>query len=254
MPYNLRTPDVWKRALAARTTSSGQGRGGWLVAPGTTQATAKLGRVRLDSLDHVAARRGFESQLTQARTRDRGASWSGGRMPKRVTIDGQGDSSARSRSRRYARSARGWIVKSGTLPGVVLKLAPSGGRSTVELAFELATVARRLESGSRGRRLRPRRGRPRRRSGSWRPRRDTRRAPARGAPAARAPARAPGSGCRRRAAAGKAPPKRGLTSVTGSEPSGSRKHWMHAGPTMPIVSATLAAVLDQLARRGSTCP
>ena len=28
--------------------------------------------------------------------------------------------------------------------------------------------------------------------------------------------------------------------MTGSDPSGSRKHWTFAGPTMPIVSATLA--------------
>ena len=45
---------------------------------------------------------------------------------------------------------------------------------------------------------------------------------------------------------GNAPPKRGLTSVIGSEPSGSRKHWTFAGPTIPIVSATCGAVLDQL--------
>ena len=36
-----------------------------------------------------------------------------------------------------------------------------------------------------------------------------------------------------------APPKRGLTSVTGSDPSGSRKHWMFAGPRIPIASATM---------------
>ncbi len=58
----------------------------------------------------------------------------GRRVPKRVTIDGK--VIARSKSVAALRPLRrGWIVKSGTLPGVVLKLAPRGGRSTVELAF-----------------------------------------------------------------------------------------------------------------------
>ena len=39
----------------------------------------------------------------------------------------------------------------------------------------------------------------------------------------------------------KAAAEAGLTSVTGSEPSGSRKHWTLAGPTIPAVSATRAA-------------
>ena len=93
---------------------------------------------------------------------------------------------------------------------------------------------------ARGRRRRPRRGTGRRRSASSRRRRGTRRAAAPGARRGRARARAPGSGCPAASGSGNAPPKRGLTSVTGSEPSGSRKHWTFAGPTMPIVSATRA--------------
>ena len=60
-------------------------------------------------------------------------------------------------------------------------------------------------------------------------------------------ARAQGSGCPRRAAAEKPPPKRGLTSVTGSDPSGSRKHWtLRRADDARAVSATRRAVLDQL--------
>ena len=76
-----------------------------------------------------------------------------------------------------------------------------------------------------------------RRSASSGPRRGSRRA---SAPVVRprpAPAPAQGSATLTRAAAEK-PPNRGFTSVTGSEPSGSRKHWTLAGPTIPTVSAT----------------
>ena len=56
----------------------------------------------------------------------------GGRTPKQVTIDGKVfKPSATPAALRAAR--QGWLRKRGALGGVVLKLAPSGGRSVVKI-------------------------------------------------------------------------------------------------------------------------
>ena len=130
VPYNLRSPDVWKSPWRLNDLFRA-GRGGWLLAPGATQATgssAEYGSIRSTTFPHR-----IRIQLAQARSETE-VLVVGRRVPKRVTIDGK--VVARSKSVAALRPVRrGWIVKSGTLPGIVLKLAPSGGRSTVELAF-----------------------------------------------------------------------------------------------------------------------
>jgi hypothetical protein len=60
----------------------------------------------------------------------------GTRVPARVTIDGT--VIPRSASARALRSmSQGWLVaRGGSVSGVVLKLAPRGGRATVELSYD----------------------------------------------------------------------------------------------------------------------
>ena len=81
--------------------------------------------------------------------------------------------------------------------------------------------------------VRGRRGSGARRSASSSRPRGNRRAAAPAARRSRVRSRAPDSGCPPPSGGEMPPPKRGFTSVTWSDPSASRKHWMFAGPTTP---------------------
>jgi alpha-D-xyloside xylohydrolase len=130
IPYNLRSPDVWRSPWGLNDLFR-SGRAGWLLAPGTTGAagsSAEYGTIRATWADdrlRIAVRRaGKETQVLVA----------GGRAPREVRIDGR--MVPRSRGVAALRASRaGWLLKRGAPAGVVLKLAPRGGRSTVELAY-----------------------------------------------------------------------------------------------------------------------
>ena len=131
IPYNLRTPDVWRSPWPLDDLFR-KNRGGWLVAPdGEGQAagdSADYGSIRTTlasgSLRVVVTRAPRETEVDVL----------GGRTPKTVTIDGK--VFKRSASPAALRPARqGWLRKRGALGGVVLKLAPTDGRSVVVLTF-----------------------------------------------------------------------------------------------------------------------
>jgi alpha-D-xyloside xylohydrolase len=129
IPYNLRTPDIWRSPWGASDLFR-DGRGGWLLAPGAKAAgdSAEYGSIR-----SVTTGRRISLLLTRARLEtevlvlDR-------RVPARVLIDGR--PVKRSSSLASLRAARqGWLPNAGATHGVVLKLAPRSGRSIVELGY-----------------------------------------------------------------------------------------------------------------------
>lgn len=130
LPYNLRAPDVWRVPWGLDDLFR-RGRSGWLLAPGTAGArgsSAEYGTIRAswvgDRLRIVLGRAAKETQVLVT----------GVRQPRAMTIDGR--TLPRSRGAARLRAYRsGWLLKRGAPAGVLLKLAPRGGRATVELAF-----------------------------------------------------------------------------------------------------------------------
>jgi alpha-glucosidase (family GH31 glycosyl hydrolase) len=130
IPFNLRSPDVWSNPWQLNDQFRA-GRGGWLVAPGSdgkaAGTSADYGTIRATGT--AAA---IRLRLTRARRETPVVVL--GRRPTTVVIDGRlvrcSASAVELRGRR-----QGWLVHAGPFPGVVLKLAPRSGRSSVLINY-----------------------------------------------------------------------------------------------------------------------
>ena len=130
IPYNLRSPDVWRSPWKLNDLFRPD-RGGWLLAAGTTGAagnSAEYGTIRA-----TWAKGRLRIAVRQARKGTQ-VLVAGVRAPRTVRIDGR--LVPRSRGAAALRTVRaGWLLKRGAPAGVLLKLTPRDGRATVELAY-----------------------------------------------------------------------------------------------------------------------
>ncbi len=130
IPYNLRAPAVWS-APWDRNDLFRDGRGGWLVAldeNGASGSSAEYGSfsARVGTRTVVALNRAQpETQVLLL----------GKRVPATVMIDGTTLRVAGSAST-LRRMRQGWLVKTGPVGGVLLKLTPRQGRSVVILDYD----------------------------------------------------------------------------------------------------------------------
>ncbi|MSO96443.1 MAG: hypothetical protein EXQ81_11755 [Thermoleophilia bacterium] len=130
IPFNLREPAIWADDWGLNDQFR-TGRGGWLVAPGgqaVSGSSVEYGSIKGASIGSTT-----KLQLTRAR-RETQVVVLDRRLPARVTIDGK--PIARSSSAAALRRAKqGWLVRPAPTGGIVLKLAPRGGRSGVSLEY-----------------------------------------------------------------------------------------------------------------------
>jgi alpha-D-xyloside xylohydrolase len=142
IPYNLRSPGVWPVAWD-RNDLFRDRRGGWLLAPdrnGAKGTSADYGS--------ITARGGKRMVIVLKGARDETQVLVlGNRIPTSVTIDGTIVRDAR-RASTLRRMRRGWLVKAAPTGGVLLKLAPRGGRSTVVVDYGASGLSSPLAAGT----------------------------------------------------------------------------------------------------------
>ena len=130
IPFAMRTPLLWPKPWPTDALQL-PGRAGWLYAPGQGTAQAAVQGYGI----FRAATRGATVNVRLLRAPAQTAVLVAGRgTPEAVRIDGRPMQRARSVAA-LRQAATGWALTRLPFPGVVLKLAPQGGSSRVDLVL-----------------------------------------------------------------------------------------------------------------------
>ncbi len=130
IPFNLRDPELWK-AKWDLNDQLRPGRGGWLVAPGRERS--KGSSVEYGTITAVSKGTTTTIRLTRGR-RETQVVVLGTRPPAEVTFDGRVIPRSRSAAG-LRRQAQGWLERPAPYRGIVLKLAPRKGLSSVSIRY-----------------------------------------------------------------------------------------------------------------------